>query len=84
MAPSGLTFYDGDVFDVWKGNLFAGSLVRERIYRLVLENGEISHIEILFSEKAGRIRDVRQGPDGYIYFVTDQSNGGIYRLEPIN
>jgi aldose sugar dehydrogenase len=83
MAPSGLAFYNGELFGAWQGNLFAGSLLLERIYRLVLEDGEVTHSEILIPEKAGRIRDVRQGPDGFIYFATDESDGGVYRLEPV-
>jgi aldose sugar dehydrogenase len=83
MAPSGLTFYNGEHFNAWQGNLFAGSLLLERIYRLVLDNGVVSHKEILIPEKIGRIRDVRQGPDGLIYIATDESDGGIYRLEPV-
>ncbi|TVQ15833.1 MAG: PQQ-dependent sugar dehydrogenase [Bacteroidetes bacterium] len=84
MAPSGLTFYDAEPFAGWKGNLFAGSLLKEEVYRLVIENGAVTHKETLISEKIGRIRDVRQGPDGYIYIATDEGNGGIYRLEPLN
>jgi aldose sugar dehydrogenase len=83
IAPSGLAFYTGDKFKAWDGNLFAGSLLKEELYRLVLENGEVVHTEILFSEKIGRIRDVREGPDGFIYVATDEGNGGIFRLEPI-
>jgi aldose sugar dehydrogenase len=84
MAPSGLTFYNGGVFEQWEGNLFAGSLLQEKIYRLVLENGEVVHEEELIPETIGRIRDVRQGPDGYIYIATDEREGGIYRLEPVD
>jgi aldose sugar dehydrogenase len=84
MAPSGLAFYNGEVFPAWHGNLFVGSLLLERIYRIEFENGEVSHTEILIPEKTGRIRDVRQGPDGYIYFATDEGDGGIFRLEPVN
>ncbi|TVR77188.1 MAG: PQQ-dependent sugar dehydrogenase [Chitinophagaceae bacterium] len=81
MAPSGLTFYTGDVFENWNGNLFAGSLLREEIKRIVIQNDEVVHVEVLFSELVGRVRDVRQGPDGFIYFITDQSDGGVYRIE---
>ena len=84
MAPSGLTFYNGEEFPQWQGNLFAGSLLKEEVYRLVIENGAVTYKETLISEKIGRIRDVRQGPDGYIYLATDEGNGGIYRLEPLN
>jgi aldose sugar dehydrogenase len=83
MAPSGLAYYNGEKFGSWHGNLFAGSLLLERIYRLVLENGKVTHKEILIQEKVGRIRDVRQGPDGLIYIATDEGDGGIYRMEPI-
>jgi aldose sugar dehydrogenase len=84
VAPSGLTFYTGEVFDAWNGNLFAGSLYREEIYRLVIEDREVVHEEPLITEKIGRIRDVRQGPDGLIYIATDEREGGIYRIEPVN
>ncbi len=83
MAPSGLTFYSGEKFAPWHGNLLAGSLRLQRIDRLVIENGRVTHKEILISEKIGRIRDVRQGPDGFIYIATDEPEGGIYRLEPV-
>jgi aldose sugar dehydrogenase len=84
MAPSGLTFYNGNEFPGWHGNIFAGSLLLERVYRMVLNNGEVTEHEILITEKIGRIRDVRQGPDGYIYLATDEGDGGIYRLEPVD
>jgi aldose sugar dehydrogenase len=82
IAPSGLAFYSGDKFKAWDGNLFAGSLYRKELHRLVMENDEVVHKEVLFSEKIGRIRDVREGPDGYIYIATDEGDGGVYRLEP--
>jgi aldose sugar dehydrogenase len=84
MAPSGLVVYRGEKFAAWNGNILAGSLLLERVYRLVLENGEVNKHEILIPEKIGRIRDVREGPDGFIYLATDESDGGIYRLEPID
>jgi aldose sugar dehydrogenase len=84
MAPSGLAFYSGDRFEAWDGNMFAGSLYQKELHRLVIENGEVVHKEVLFSDKIGRVRDVRQGPDGFIYVATDETNGGIYRLEPVD
>ncbi len=84
MAPSGLAFYNGAAFPGWQGNLFAGSLLKEEMYRLVIENGVVTHKETLITGKIGRIRDLRQGPDGFIYLATDEGNGGIYRLEPLN
>jgi aldose sugar dehydrogenase len=83
MAPSGLAFYVGNQFAPWNGNLFAGSLLKEEIYRLVIEDGKVTHKETLITGKIGRIRDIRQGPDGFIYLATDEGQGGIYRIEPV-
>lgn len=82
MAPSGLAFYDGDAFPGWQGNLFGGSLLLEQVHRFEIEGEEVQHEEILLTETIGRIRDVRQGPDGYLYLVTDEGDAGVYRLEP--
>jgi aldose sugar dehydrogenase len=82
MAPSGMAFYQGDGFPGWSGNLFVGSLAQEQLHRLVIEGHQVIQEEILLDETVGRIRDVRQGPDGYLYLVTDETDGGIYRLEP--
>lgn len=84
MAPSGMAFYTAEHFTGWQGNLLVGSLYREQLHRLVLEDDQITHEEILVDGTIGRIRDVRQGPDGFVYLLTDQSDGGIYRLEPVN
>lgn len=84
MAPSGLAFCNGQRYPGWNGNLFAGSLLKEEIYRLEIENGEVVHEEALITEVVGRIRDVRQGPDGFLYVATDEGDGGIYRLEPVD
>ena len=83
IAPSGLTFYDGDAFSGWRGNLFAGALAFQQIRRLVVDGHSITHQEVLLRNEVGRIRDVRTGPDGYIYFVTDDSSGSLYRMEPV-
>lgn len=82
MAPSGMAFYTADHFPDWQGNLFVGSLYREQLHRLVFSGSDIVLEEVLLSETIGRIRDVRQGPDGFLYLVTDQGDGGVYRLEP--
>jgi len=84
MAPSGLAYYDGEVVPEWQGNLFAGSLLREQLHRLVLDGRSVVHEEVLLEETVGRIRDVRQGPDGHLYVVTDEGGGqgGVYRIEP--
>ena len=82
IAPSGLTVYDGDAFPGWTGNLLVGALAHQKIQRVVLENGEVVHQESLLDGEIGRIRDVRTGPDGAVYVLTDASAGGLYRIEP--
>lgn len=82
MAPSGMAFYEGDEYNNWDGNLFVGSLYLEQLHRLVIDGESIAHEEILFNGTLGRIRDVRLGPDGYLYVLTDESEGGLYRIEP--
>jgi aldose sugar dehydrogenase len=77
-APSGLLFYTGDVFPEWRGNLFSGGLAGEQIRRIVLQETEVVRQESLTIGQ--RVRDVRQGPDGYIYLLTDHSNGQLLRL----
>jgi aldose sugar dehydrogenase len=81
-APSGLTFYAGEAFPQWEGNLFAGFLLAEQVVRLELANGRVISEEVLLDGAIGRIRDVRQGPDGYLYVLTDDSDGGLFRIEP--
>ncbi|WP_447527985.1 PQQ-dependent sugar dehydrogenase [Vreelandella sp. TE19] len=84
MAPSGLAFYTGDIVE-WQNNMFAGSLNREQLHRLVLDDdNQIVHEEMLLADTLGRIRDVRQGPDGMLYVLTDEEDGGLYRIEPQN
>jgi aldose sugar dehydrogenase len=81
-APSGLALVTAEHFSRWQGNLLAGGLRAERIRRLVIEDYAVIHDEELLYGEIGRIRDVREGPDGYIYVVTDEDPGGIYRIEP--
>jgi len=83
MAPSGLAVYDGEAFPAWQGNLLAGFLLAQQVSRLVVEDGQVVHEEPLLRHTVGRIRDVRQGPDGLVYVVTDEEEGGIYRIEPV-
>lgn len=82
-APSGLTFYTGDRFPAWRGNLFAGGLVSQDVRRIELDAaGNVrSQEEISIGQ---RVRDVRQSPDGLLYVLTDESNGKLIRLEPTN
>jgi glucose/arabinose dehydrogenase len=83
IAPSGMTFYTGSLFPRWKGNLFVGALAGQHLRRIVLRGKEVVEEEMLLHRKIGRIRDVRTGPDGYLYLLTDERNGGVYRLEPM-
>jgi aldose sugar dehydrogenase len=84
IAPSGMAFYSADRFPEWKGNLFVGALKFRSLYRLVLKGNEVVAEERLLRDVGQRIRDVRQGPDGALYVLTDSSNGGIYRVVPGN
>jgi glucose/arabinose dehydrogenase len=82
---SGLMIYTGDRFPEWKGNLFVGGMVGERLVRLTMNGRRVAGIENLVTQK-GRIRDIRQSPDGFIYLVTDDRDGKptpIYRMEPV-
>lgn len=82
VAPSGLAYYNGDAFPQWKGDLFVGTLVNKDVRRLDMEDGKVVSEEILFAEIGERIRDVRVGPDGFIYLLTDSSDGKIIRVTP--
>lgn len=80
IAPSGLAFYTGDAMPEWKGDLFAGGLVLKQVRRIKFDGDRIVGEETLQFEE--RIRDVRQGPDGYLYLLTDERRGRLLRLEP--
>jgi glucose/arabinose dehydrogenase len=82
IAPSGMAFYDGEAFPEWRGDLFVGALRSQLLARLELEGERVVAEERLLEGAIGRIRDVEVGPDGYLYLLTDESEGGIYRLEP--
>jgi glucose/arabinose dehydrogenase len=82
IAPSGMAFYDGQAFPEWQGDLFVGALRAELLVRLELDGERVVEEERLLEGALGRIRDVAVGPDGYLYLLTDESNGGLYRLEP--
>ena len=83
IAPSGMAFYEGDKFPNWRGNLLIGALRDEMLVRLELDGEKVLKEERLIRNAIGRIRDVRVGPDGYIYLLTDESNGVLARLEPV-
>jgi glucose/arabinose dehydrogenase len=80
IAPSGMTFYTGDAYPGWKGSLFIGSLRPGLLVRLIVEAGRVTREERYLGDLGERIRDVRQGPDGLLYLLTDSSNGRILRL----
>jgi glucose/arabinose dehydrogenase len=82
IAPSGMTFYTGNAFSDWKGNILIGSLNPGALVRLVMENGKVAREERYRGELGERIRDVRQAPDGSLYLITDQRNGRILKVMP--
>jgi glucose/arabinose dehydrogenase len=91
IAPSGLTFYTGSAFPAWKGSLFVGGLGGTALVRLVVDGEKVVGEERLLQENKERIRDVVQGPDGYLYVLTDPqggrgapppSTGRIIRISP--
>lgn len=89
ITPSGLLFYTGDKFPKWKGNIFVGSIVRGRtagtggIERVVF-NDKLWELrrESMLQDLHQRVRDVRQGPDGFIYVLTEEDDGAVLRIEP--
>lgn len=81
IAPSGMAFYTGDRYTGWKGHLFVGALAGSLV-KLVLEDGRVTSEERYLGDLRERIRDVRQGPDGYLYLVTDSTDGRILRVVP--
>jgi len=82
IAPSGLAFYSADAIPQWKGNLFVGALAGTALWRLTLDGNAVTGRERLLADRGERIRDVRQGPDGWLYLLTDASpNGKLLRFE---
>ncbi len=85
IAPSGLAFLDSDLFPDWRGDLFAGALRDQLIARVEMgPDGPTGREERLFEGEFGRIRDVRAGPDGALWFLTDENPGGLYRVAPLD
>ena len=79
-APSGLAFYTGEIYPQWKGNLFSGALKSRHIRRIILDGDRVIGEEKLTIGQ--RVRDVRQGPDGYLYLLTDEDHGALLRIVP--
>jgi aldose sugar dehydrogenase len=84
IAPSGMLFYTGNRFPHWQGNLFVGSLKFGLLVRLELEGERVTSEERLLDFQFGRIRDVVQGPEGDLWLLTDDSDGKLLRLSPVN
>ena len=82
IAPSGLQFYTGSAFPAWRGNAFIGGLGGKRLVRLVLDGTRVTGEEHLLVDRGKRVRDVRQGPDGLLYLVTDEQDGELLKLVP--
>ncbi|NYZ19537.1 PQQ-dependent sugar dehydrogenase, partial [Azospirillum oleiclasticum] len=82
IAPSGMAFCTSDRYPAWRGNLFIGSLRFSQLVRLELDGTTVLKEERFLDEVGKRIRDVRQGPDGFLYVTTDESGGSVLRLEP--
>lgn len=80
IAPSGMAIYTGDKYSGWKGSIFVGSLNPGALVRIVLENGQVVKEERFLGELGERIRDVQQGPDGYLYIITDANNGRVLKV----
>jgi glucose/arabinose dehydrogenase len=81
ISPSGMAFYQGDAFAQWQGDLFVGGLSGQLLARLELDGERVVEEERLLDGVLGRIRDVRVGPDGYLYLLTDHEDGALVRLE---
>ena len=90
IAISGITFYTGDRFPAWKGNAFVGAMFEGRtrgtghLQRITFTEGRPIQREPILGELRQRIRDVRQGPDGFLYVLTDEDNGAVLKIEPVS
>ncbi len=82
IAPSGMAFYDGDKFPQWRGDIFVGALAGQHLRHLKVDGRKITQQTVMLKSLGARIRDVRGGPDGYIYILTESPGGRLIRLEP--
>jgi glucose/arabinose dehydrogenase len=82
LAPSGMAFYDANLFPAWKGSLFVGGLASTHLARLTLKGDRVAGEEWLLQDMGQRIRDVRVGPDGALWLLTDEADGRVLRLAP--
>ncbi len=83
IATSSLLFYTGDKFPKWKGNAFVSSLKFGQLARLTMKDNMVINEERLIDGDVGRIREVKQGPDGYLYIIIDDPNGKLFRIKPV-
>jgi len=83
IGVSGMAFYTGDAIPEWAGNLFVGGLARPGLYRLTLDGDRVTGEEVLLADLGQRIRDVREGPDGALYLLTDAPNGELIRITKV-
>ncbi|MFD2204642.1 PQQ-dependent sugar dehydrogenase [Kiloniella antarctica] len=83
IAPAGITFYTGEAFPSWQGNLFTSALKFKLLVRQEIKNNKVVLEERLLEGEVGRIRAVTQGPDGLLYLISDESDGALYRLSPL-
>lgn len=82
IAPSGAEWYTGSAFPAWRNSLFVGGLASTRLVRLTIGDGRVTGEEHLLADRGKRIRDVKQGPDGNLYVVTDAPAGELWRIAP--
>jgi glucose/arabinose dehydrogenase len=83
IMPGGMVVYTGDRFPAWKGSLFVSGLQSTQLHRVIFNNrGQPTRRESLLTELKQRVRDVRQGPDGLLYLLTDMKAGAMVKLEP--
>ncbi len=82
IAPSGMAFYTGDKFPAWRGSILVGALAGKLVSRLETNGNRVTGEERMLQNLGERIRDVRQGPDGFVYILTDSRNGRILRIKP--
>ncbi len=82
IAPSGMSFYDGELFPQWRNSLFVAALAEQSVRRVPMTDGVPGDQDILFEELGQRIRDIRSGPDGALYLVTDAPEGQLIRVSP--
>jgi glucose/arabinose dehydrogenase len=82
IAPAGMEFYTGSAFPEWRGNIFVGGLASQRLVRLVIKDNRVTGEEHLLTDRGKRVRDVKQGPEGALYVVTDEAKGELWRIAP--